>query len=257
MNFARISATAAGAIALAVATIAPATAATIPSGALALLAAGERDSILTQTTDNATTSHNGSEWYYSLDNSVGFAAAGETVQLNSADVAGGAQAWSRLSWHLHSEASVVFVGDGYRLGEITDLNFDELEDFDTEAEYLAQPSLTTGRYIFTADTLPAYYPSGPQENVDLADLEGWTLCWSNLYGDDDVSTSAVDDVWAACDGEYLMLAGGDATIGEFAEINGTAGAELGDTGFDVTAALGAATVLAAAGATLTARRRRV
>lgn len=256
MTFSRIAATGVGAIALAIATVSPATAATIPSGVLGLLAAGERDSILTQTTDNATTSHNGSEWYYWLGNSIGFAAAGETVALGSADVAGGAQAWSRLSWHLHNDTGVDFVGDGYRMGENTDLNFDDLEDFDTEAEYLAQPSLNTGRYIFTADTLPAYYPSGPQENVDLAELEGWTLCWSNLYGDDDVSTSAVDDVWAACDGEYLMLAGGDSTVGEFSDVNGTTEAELGNTGFDVTTALGSAAVLAAAGAAMVTRRRR-
>ena len=52
--------------------------------------------------------------------------------------------------------------------------------------------------------LPAYYPYGPQANVDESLLDGWELCWSSLYN----STESLASILTACDGDYLLLAGG-------------------------------------------------
>lgn len=49
---------------------------------------------------------------------------------------------------------------------------------------------------------PAYYPSGPQTNVNQSALTGWTVCWSGNYG----STANLTTVLNNCDGAYLMLA---------------------------------------------------
>lgn len=249
-----------GALALVLSSTATANAAVIPTGALGLLAAGERASVFAATTENNTTTHNGSEWYFREDYSMGFAAEGATVNLTSADINAGEDAWSRLSWHLLGTGEEARVGDGYRLGENTGLNYQDIEDFDEEdpeemEEYYSQPSFFTGRFVFTADTLPGYYPSGPQENVAVEDLDGWTLCWSNLYGDDSLELGSINEMLAACDGDYIMLAGGDMEVGDFADFN-SAAEGLADTGFDATGALSAAAVLAAAGIVATVRRRR-
>lgn len=49
---------------------------------------------------------------------------------------------------------------------------------------------------------PAYYPSGPQTNVDQSMLTGWYVCWSGNYG----STANLTTILNNCDGEYLMMA---------------------------------------------------
>jgi len=240
------------AVGLALLGAAPAAAAPSPSDTLALLAAGERTSVLTVTTGDNTTSNNGTAWYYWPDNSMGFVFDGAPVSLDSADVYTGDEDWSRLSWHLHDDEGVDFVGDGYRLGETKGLNLEDISEEFTEEEYLAQESLSTGRYIFTADTLPGYYPSGPQENVSVSDLDGWTLCWSNLYGDADSSVDALDGIWAACDGTYLMLAGGEIGAGG----TGGGGEELAPTGGDSGWMLGTAAALISAGILVAVRRQR-
>jgi hypothetical protein len=51
---------------------------------------------------------------------------------------------------------------------------------------------------------PSYYPSGPQVNVDESQLTGWVQCWTGLYG----HTVSLATVLAACNGDYLLLAGG-------------------------------------------------
>jgi LPXTG-motif cell wall-anchored protein len=141
------------------------------------------------------------------------------------------------------------------LGDNTDLNREDISEEFTEEEYLAQESLSTGRYIFTADTLPVYYPSGPEENVSLSDLDGWTLCWSNLYGDEDYAVDALDGIWAACDGAYLMLAGGGIGDGDLAG-SGPGAEELANTGADSGWILGAAIALMGAGTLVAIRRQR-
>jgi hypothetical protein len=212
----------------------PATAAPLPGDTLALLAAGERTSVLTVTTGNNTTSHNGTGWYYRPDTSMGFVLDGAPVYLNRADVYMGDQDWSRLSWHLYDAAGVDYIAPGYRYGEETSLN----------------DSFQIGRFIYTADALPGYYPSGPRENVDVSELDGWTLCWSNLYGDQDPAVDALDIIWAACDGAYLMLAGGEIPTG------GGGGEELAATGGDSGWMLGTAAALIGAGALVAVRRQR-
>ncbi len=217
----------------------PATAALVPDDAIGLLAVGERTSVLTVTTGNNTNSHNGSGWYYRPGYSIGFVFDGAPVTLNTADTFFGDEDWSRLSWHLYpsgnTDASVGYIAPGWRYGGV------EL--------YSNTAAFQTGRFIYTADTLPAYYPSGPQENVDVSDLDGWTLCWSNLYSDDNPDVDALDDVWAACDGAYLMLAGGAAT-----EDNG--GSEgLAPTGANSGGILVTAVSLIAAGMIVALRRR--
>ena len=56
-----------------------------------------------------------------------------------------------------------------------------------------------------ASASPAYYPTGPQTFVAKAALTGWTECWHSDYGSYDVN---IDEVLGNCQGDYLMLAGG-------------------------------------------------
>jgi hypothetical protein len=49
-----------------------------------------------------------------------------------------------------------------------------------------------------------YYPSGPQTFVDKSKLDGWQLCFSDKYNDDD----SLDPLLASCNKDLLMLAGG-------------------------------------------------
>jgi uncharacterized repeat protein (TIGR01451 family) len=49
---------------------------------------------------------------------------------------------------------------------------------------------------------PAYYPSGPQTNINESALIGWYVCWSGNYG----ATANLTNILNACDGEYLMMA---------------------------------------------------
>jgi hypothetical protein len=67
------------------------------------------------------------------------------------------------------------------------------------------PVLATGTSV-AATTAPAYYPSGPQTNVDESALVGWTQCWSGTYAD----TPSLSSVLDACAGDYLLLAAGPA-----------------------------------------------
>ena len=54
---------------------------------------------------------------------------------------------------------------------------------------------------------PAYYPSGPQASVPRTALDGWTQCWNSTYESHEVDLTAVLD---GCQGQYMLLAGGDA-----------------------------------------------
>lgn len=154
-----------------------------------VLAVGESATVLTPTTGNTTTNHNGSEWYYDTSSSMGFALGGDTVQLSSADVEN-FNAEYRLSWHLENGDTMY---GGYRAGAETGLNSSE----------------TWYKYVYDADVLPAYYPSGPQINVPETDLTGWSLCYIGQYAEDAVSLAAM---WSACDGTYLMYAGAEGAF---------------------------------------------
>ena len=52
---------------------------------------------------------------------------------------------------------------------------------------------------------PSYYPSGPQQNVASSSVltGGWELCWSGPYN----GFAKFSDIFAACDGEYIMYTG--------------------------------------------------
>lgn len=62
----------------------------------------------------------------------------------------------------------------------------------------------------SAETIPpTYYPNGPQVEVNQADLEGWTLCFSGVYGDDEIPLYGEGGILSElCTGDYLLLAGG-------------------------------------------------
>jgi hypothetical protein len=59
--------------------------------------------------------------------------------------------------------------------------------------------------------VPAYYPSGPQQNVSLSSVTGagWRVCHLGNYG----QTAALDSVLAGCTGPYLMLMASHAMAG--------------------------------------------
>lgn len=53
--------------------------------------------------------------------------------------------------------------------------------------------------------MPSYYPSGPQTNVTTTSVTGggWELCWSGPYN----GFAKFSEIFAACDGEYIMYTG--------------------------------------------------
>jgi hypothetical protein len=59
--------------------------------------------------------------------------------------------------------------------------------------------------VMATPALAAYYPSGPQAFVNQSRLDGWQLCFSDLYGND---TNSLNSILTQCDGDPLMLAGG-------------------------------------------------
>ncbi|MEI7579196.1 MAG: GLUG motif-containing protein [bacterium] len=156
-----------------------------PSVVFTVLAAGERSAVLSPTTSQNTTNNNGSEWYYVIPGSMGFAKGGDTVSLSSADVEDTNGAY-RLSWHLNGTNMYA----GYRAGTNKGLNYGS----------------DWTRYIYQADTLPDYYPSGPQTSVSISSLTGWTQCYSGAYN----TTVAIADLWSVCTGNYLLYAGAPA-----------------------------------------------
>ena len=60
--------------------------------------------------------------------------------------------------------------------------------------------------VAATPALAAYYPSGPQTFVDKSQLDGWKLCFSDLYSDN--LTHSLDGVLSQCNGDPLLLAGG-------------------------------------------------
>jgi hypothetical protein len=59
--------------------------------------------------------------------------------------------------------------------------------------------------VTASPALAAYYPSGPQAFVNQSQLDGWQLCFSDLYGND---TNSLNSILSQCDGDPLLLAGG-------------------------------------------------
>ncbi|MDO9590503.1 MAG: hypothetical protein Q7J04_05115 [Microcella sp.] len=83
----------------------------------------------------------------------------------------------------------------------------------TSSEPTSEPSTPL---VFTpaAAGTASYYPMGPQTNVALADLAGWELCYTDLYGTADVdlygSGGILDEL---CTGDFLLLGGGPVATG--------------------------------------------
>lgn len=76
---------------------------------LTLLAAGNRTDVLTDTTDDETTTHvaNGTGWYFhSPDKSWGFVKAGDTVIKDSCDVDSSGSNAKRLCWHIFAGGNI-------------------------------------------------------------------------------------------------------------------------------------------------------
>ena len=81
---------------------------------IALGAAIMYSDLLNYTSGNETNEFNGASWYHREDYSLGFAAIGETINLNSADTNGDSGEISKLSWHMHGHHTA-----GYRVGNYT------------------------------------------------------------------------------------------------------------------------------------------
>jgi hypothetical protein len=85
----------------------------------------------------------------------------------------------------------------------------------TQAALIALFLFATGVPAAQAGPLagaPAYYPSGPQNDVPVSALEGWTVCFQEEMSE---GKSVIDEVLKACDGTHLLMAGrttGSATI---------------------------------------------
>lgn len=162
----------------------------VPEDTFTVLAAGERSAAMTVTAHNATTVSNGTGWYLN-GQSMGFAPEGAAIEQDSADTSGiytedtAANAY-RLSWHTGSGGAI--MNSGWRAGTHTDLGYGWT------------------RYVYQSNSLPSYYPSGPQASIGDTTVTngGWTLCWSGSYGD---SGKSITDLFNTdCTGTYIMYA---------------------------------------------------
>jgi hypothetical protein len=153
-----------------------------------VLAAGERSTVEAETAIDDPTLHNGSYWYYTPLVSRGFSLE-QTISQDSCDVDDLNGAY-RLCWHIDSAN---WIDAGYRAG-------------DDEIGEVNDPGILI-RAIYTAETLPSYYPNGPQINVLKSDLTsgGWTRCYYGDYG-----VSVTNEEVATCTGTYVLYAGGVA-----------------------------------------------
>ena len=114
---------------------------------LTVLAAAPRVDVLTDTTNDETTTHNanGSEWYFNDDWSWGYALAGDIVEKNNCDVED-TNGEFRLCFHVDGQA----LDGGYRAGTNKGLN----------------GSADWTRYIYQSNGTPA--PALAATGVDVA-----------------------------------------------------------------------------------------
>lgn len=66
---------------------------------------------------------------------------------------------------------------------------------------------TVSSFVPAAAGTATYYPSGPQQNVPQADLAGWELCYTDLYGDNSPLYGTGGILDELCTGDYLLIAG--------------------------------------------------
>ena len=102
----------------------------VGSSTLPILSAAPTAQVFTETVKDTTQLINGTYWYNTPNQSIGFAPAG-TIDQSSADVQTPSDRL-RLSWHLHN-----YVG-GWRLGEINLYNLASGVDMNSSSAYLKQ-----------------------------------------------------------------------------------------------------------------------
>ena len=173
--------------------LSPAAAATPASGYWTVAAGGQRSVVFAPTKLNTPTLENGTYYYFTANNSIGFA-PNSTISQSSADtenstVSGGTcdagNGDLRLSWHIDG------VDGGWRAGCSISLN--------ASSEPRAVYQSSSSSSLFT----------GPAKNVSHQTLldTGWSLCYDNTYA----TFLAADgsDLTSACTQTYVLLAGGD------------------------------------------------
>lgn len=150
-------------------------------------AAGTRAIIFTPTATNVTNLDNGNYFYFGGGGSMGFS-PNSSISQNSADTSdtscSSTTAKQRLSWHYGSG----IINSGWRAG------------CQTGSQNRFQ------RAIYQSNSLPSYYPSGPQTDVTTSSIEsgGWSLCWVGRNSE----TASMTSIQSVCTGTYLLLAGG-------------------------------------------------
>ena len=128
----------------------------VGSSTLPILSAAPTAQVFTETVKDTTQLINGTYWYNTPNQSIGFAPAG-TIDQSSADVQTPSDPL-RLSWHLHN-----YVG-GWRLGEINFYNLASGVDMNSSSAYLKQvwtwspnvrqtSNLTFAQSLYASDTL--------------------------------------------------------------------------------------------------------
>lgn len=161
-----------------------------------VVAVAPRAAVMTTTEYNETHLSNGSEWYFVAGyGSFGFAPAEMTINQSSADVtcifdSSKDGCGQRLSWHTNVNGNgKAFFRSGWRAGSHV-----WLQDYPGSF-----------RAIYESNN-PTYYPRGPQNNVSQATIAegGWTLCFAEDYTNEG---TVAEDVFAACDGDYLLVGG--------------------------------------------------
>lgn len=142
---------------------------------------------------NTPTLENGSYFYFTANQSIGFA-PNSTIRQSNADVENASPCDAgngdlRLSWHLLS-----FVG-GYRAGCSTGLN-----------------SSPQPRAVYQSSSSSSLF-TGPAKNVSHQTLldNGWSLCYDDTYAVTLGSNGS--GLTSACTQTYVLLAGGDGVAG--------------------------------------------
>ena len=172
--------------------LSPATAATPASGYWTVAAGGQRSVVFAATPLDTPTLENGSYFYFTANQSMGFA-PNSTISQGGADVVNRSPCDAgngdlRLSWHL------VDAG-GWRAGCSIGLN--------SSPEPRAVYQSSSSSSLFT----------GPAKNVSHQTLldNGWSLCYDDTYAFGLASDGS--ELTSACTQTYVLLAGGDGVAG--------------------------------------------
>jgi hypothetical protein len=206
-----------------------------PAGAdtLTLAAWASRDDVTASTGNaaDAVRDANGAGFYFGTASSWGFASGGDPVSRSPCDYSYYPNPDLRMCLEVYDGA----VTGGYRCGSATYVYDDSTEAVwftsddplpygspSSSATPTMTPSMTpTSSATATASSSPSgsqspgaspspsptvspviFAPSGPQLNVPISSLVGWTQCFASGYD----SSHAIASVLAACPGASLMMA---------------------------------------------------